>query len=382
MKLQSKTEYARVVLAAGGTGGHVFPAEALAVHLRELGIEPVLFTDRRGTSLGADTPVRHIRGGGLAGQTVWRRVRSLTELGIGLLQAGFALRRFRPRVVIGFGGYASVPTLLAAGAMGMPTIVHEQNALLGRANRLLASRAGRIATAFATVAGLPEGAELKVVRTGMPVRPAFARLRDRVYQPPEAGGPIRILVLGGSQGARVFGEVLPAAVDRLNARLRSRLAIAQQCRPEALSAVEDAYRRIGISVELASFFEDVPQRLANAHLLIARAGASTIAELTTLGCPAVLVPYPFAADDHQRANAEAIAALGGGWVMPQDSLTAEALAIRLEELLARPDALTAAAAAARAAGVDRAAANLAELVMEVMGLGPSETTLPLGRLAA
>ena len=266
-----------------------------------------------------------------------------------------------------------MPTVLAASPCGIPTIVHEQNALLGRANRLLASRAGRIATAFATVAGLPEGAELKPVRTGMPVRPAFARLRDRVYQPPEAGGPIRLLVLGGSQGARVFGEVLPAAVDRLNARLRSRLAIAQQCRPEALGAVEDAYRRIGISVELASFFDDVPQRLANAHLLIARAGASTIAELTALGCPAVLVPYPFATDDHQSANAGPSPQLGGGWLMPQESLTAEALAIRLEELLARPDALATAAAAAKAAGVDRAAAHLAELVMEVIGAAPTET---------
>ena len=375
-------ERVRVVLATGGTGGHVFPAEALAAQLRERGIEPVLFTDRRGNAFGEEVAVRRIRGGAIAGQTPWGRIKSVAELAAGWVQAAWGLRRVSPRAVVGFGGYASVPTVLAAAATALPTIIHEQNAVLGRANRLLAKRAGRIATAFDTVAGLPRGVEHKLVRTGMPVRPSFARLRDSSYQPPESIGPIRLLVLGGSQGARVFGEVIPAAIDRLTARWRSRLAITQQCRPEALDEVEDTYRRIGIHAELAAFFDDVPQRLASAHLMISRAGASTVAEITTVGCPAMLVPYPFAADDHQAANAKALAGLGGAWLIPQDEFTAEHLSARLEELFAHPEMLVAAAAASREAGFDRAAARLADLVLEVMGAEPPDAVIANGRLAA
>jgi UDP-N-acetylglucosamine--N-acetylmuramyl-(pentapeptide) pyrophosphoryl-undecaprenol N-acetylglucosamine transferase len=377
-----KNERVRVVLAGGGTGGHVFPAEALAAQLRERGIQPMLFTDRRGVSFGGESQVRRIRGGGIAGQTPLGRLRSLAVLGAGCLQAAWALRRVSPAAVVGFGGYASVPTVLAASVSALPTIIHEQNAVLGRANRMLARRAGRIATAFETVSGLPKEAAPKVVRTGMPVRPAFARLRERCYQPPDAGGPIRVLVLGGSQGARVFGEVLPGAIDRLTARWRTRLAITQQCRPEALASVEEAYRRIGVMAELASFFEDVPERLAAAHLLISRAGASSVAEITSIGCPAMLVPYPYATDDHQTANAKAVVDAGGAWLIPQDEFTSERLSARLEELFAHPELLAAAAAASRAAGFDRAAARLADLVLEVMGTEPPETVISSGRLAA
>jgi UDP-N-acetylglucosamine--N-acetylmuramyl-(pentapeptide) pyrophosphoryl-undecaprenol N-acetylglucosamine transferase len=264
----------------------------------------------------------------------------------------------------------------------LPTIIHEQNAVLGRANRMLARRAGRIATAFETVSHLPKGAAEKAVRTGMPVRAAFARLRERPYQPPEAGGPIRVLVLGGSQGARVFGEVLPAAIDRLTARWRTRLAITQQCRPEALAGVEEAYRKIGVAAELSSFFDDVPQRLAAAHLLISRAGASSVAEMTSVGCPAMLVPYPHATDDHQTANARAVVEAGGAWLIPQNEFTPEHLSARLDELFAHPQMLAAAAAASRAAGFDRAAARLADLVLEVMGTEPPEAVISGGRLAA
>ncbi len=378
----TETGRLRVVLAAGGTGGHVFPAEALASQLRERGIEPVLFTDRRGRSFGGDIVVHRIRGGAITGTSTWGRMQSVCALAAGFAQAGWALRRMRPAAVVGFGGYASVPTVLAARAAGIPVILHEQNAVLGRANRLLARRAQRIATAFQTVRAVPKGCEGKVVRVGMPVRPAFIRVRERGYQPPEPGAPIRLLVLGGSQGARVFSDVVPAAVDRLTARTRSRLAIAQQCRPENLLAVEDAYRRIGVTAELASFFDDIPQRLAAAHLLIARAGASTIAEITTVGCPAVLVPYPYAADDHQSANAQALAEQGGAWPVAQDTLTPEGLAARLEELLAKPELLAAAAHAARAAGYDRAAARLADLVLETIGAAPPQPLPFAGRLAA
>jgi UDP-N-acetylglucosamine--N-acetylmuramyl-(pentapeptide) pyrophosphoryl-undecaprenol N-acetylglucosamine transferase len=369
-------------LATGGTGGHVFPAEAVAVQLRERGIEPVLFTDRRGNSFSVEAPERRIRGGAIAGRNAWGRLRSIAELAAGCMQARWALHRVSPRAVVGFGGYASVPTVLAAGLAALPTIIHEQNAVLGRANRLLAKRAGRIATAFETVAGLPSGTEHKVVRTGMPVRPSFARLCDRSYQPPDAVGPIRILVLGGSQGARVFSEVVPAAIDRLTARWRSRLVITHQCRPESLDAVEDAYRRIGIHAELSAFFDDVPQRLASAHLMISRAGASSVAEITTIGCPAMLVPYPFAADDHQMANARALVEAGAAWLIPQTEFTHEHLSTRLEELFTHPEMLVAAAARSREAGFDRAAARLADLVLEVMGAEPPDAAISNGRLAA
>ena len=377
-----RSERVRVVLASGGTGGHVFPAEAVAAQLRERGIEPVLFTDRRGGSFGGEIEVRRIRGGAIAGQTLWGRMRNCAALGAGCLEAGWGLRRMSAGAVVGFGGYASVPTVLAASMVALPTIIHEQNAVLGRANRLLAKRAGRIATAFDVIAGLPRGAEHKLVRTGMPVRPSFARLSDHSYQAPDGVEKIRLLVLGGSQGARVFGEVIPAAVDRLTARWRSRLSITQQCRPESLGAVEEAYRKIGIRAELSTFFEDVPQRLGSAHLLISRAGGSTVAEITSLGCPAMLVPYPFATDDHQTANAQALADAGGAWVIPQDEFTPEYLSAHLEQLFAHPEALTAAAARSRAAGFDRAAARLADLVLEVMGSAPPEAVASTGRIAA
>lgn len=372
----------RVVLATGGTGGHVFPAEALGAQLRERGIEPVLFTDRRGGSFGAETAVWRIGGGAIAGQTAFGRVRSLAALGTGCVQAGWGLHRVAAAAVVGFGGYASVPTVLAAGVARLPTIIHEQNAVLGRANRLLAKRVVRIATAFEAVAGLPQGTERKVVRTGMPVRPSFSRLSDRSYQPPDSFGPVRLLVLGGSQGARVFGEVVPAAVDRLTARWRSRLAIAQQCRPESLDAVEEAYRRIGIHAELSAFFEDIPQRLASAHLVISRAGASSVAEITAVGCPAILVPYPFAVDDHQTVNATFLANAGAAWMTSQSEFTPEHLSSRLEHLFEFPDSLAQAAAGCRAAGFDRAAARLADLVLEVMGAAPPQQVDSRGRLAA
>jgi UDP-N-acetylglucosamine--N-acetylmuramyl-(pentapeptide) pyrophosphoryl-undecaprenol N-acetylglucosamine transferase len=358
-----------IVIAAGGTGGHVFPAEALAAELIARGAAPVLFTDRRGDSYGGvlgTLEVRQIRGGGLAGVGTWARVRSVLALSAGYLEARTALKRVAPAAVIGFGGYASVPTLMAASLLGHPTMIHEQNAVLGRANRLLAPRVERIATVFDQVARLPEGTGHKVVRTGMPVRAAFSPVRDRAYAPPLAGLPIRLLVLGGSQGAQVFSHVIPEAVARLPLALRQRLNIVQQCRPEDLDHVRDHYGRQGVRADLATFFTDVPERLGQTHLMVARAGASTVGEITLAGRPAILVPYPHAIDDHQSANAKAIETAGAGWVMPQDTFTAEALARRIEALLAEPEALVAAASAARALGAPEAAARLADAVFDLV----------------
>lgn len=372
-----------VVLAAGGTGGHVFPAEALAAELLGRGATLMLFTDRRGDTYGGTLgglESRTIRAGGLAGKGLLARVHGLADLAIGAVQARRLLRTLSPRAVVGFGGYASVPTVLAATASGIRTVVHEQNAVLGRANRLLARRVDRIATSFAEVAAVPPRASAKVVRTGMPVRRAFAVVASEDYVPPAADGEIHLLVLGGSQGARVFGEVVPAAVARLDASLRRRLVISQQCRAEGLEAADLAYRQLQVTVDLAPFFDDVPRRLAAAHLVITRSGASTVAELAAVGRPAILVPYPFAIDDHQSANARALAASGAAWVLPQQAFDADTLAGRLTELLGGDGgALVAAAAAARAAGRADAASRLADLVATVGGLaapGPTPPTTP------
>ena len=356
-----------VVLAAGGTGGHIFPAEALAAALAARGARTVLFTDRRGGSFGgalAGVEVCRIRAGGIAGLGITARLRSIVDLALGFVQALLRLRRLAPDAVVGFGGYASLPTVLAACWLGCPSLVHEQNAVLGRANRLLAGRVDRIATAFEKLARLPAAAAAKLVRTGMPVRPAFVGLERQAYQAPVADGSARLLVLGGSQGARVLSTLVPEAIGLLPPDLRRRLAISQQCRPEDLDAVRAAYAELAVAADLATFFDNVPSRLAAAHLVIARAGASTVAELQAIGRPAILIPYPYATDDHQAANAQALASAGAAVALTEAELTAERLAQELEALLSAPDALAALAATCRAIGIPDAGDRLADLVMD------------------
>ncbi|HLN24026.1 MAG TPA: undecaprenyldiphospho-muramoylpentapeptide beta-N-acetylglucosaminyltransferase [Patescibacteria group bacterium] len=354
-----------IVLTAGGTGGHVFPAEALAAELLDRGYELALVTDRRGQAyggtLGRLTTYR-ISAGGIAGRGLAARLRGVAELGVGCLQARLLLRRLKPAAVIGFGGYASIPAMMAATSAGFATALHEQNAVLGRANRLLAPRVTRIATCYAELSHLVPAWKAKVVQTGMPVRVAVAAMRERDYPAITDNGPVKLLVLGGSQGARILSEVVPAALALLPDRLRARVVISQQCRPEDIDSVRAAYAGTGIDATLESFFHDVPERLADAHLVIARSGASTVGELTALGRPAILVPYPHAIDDHQTANAHAVDEVGGGWLIPQTAFSPETLAARLESLFALPGSLTRAAACARTAGVPDAAARLADLV--------------------
>ena len=353
------------ILAAGGTGGHVFPAEALAATLLERGWRLGLVTDRRGHAYGGtlgSIQTWRISAGAVAGRGVAARIKAVLELTAGVFQARSILKRERPAAVIGFGGYASVPTMFAASLLGLPVALHEQNAVLGRANRLLGGRVKAIGTSYQTVSHLESGWSARVVHTGMPVRPAVAALRGQAYAEPTQDAPIRLLVLGGSQGARVLSEVVPAALARLPEPLRARLDVAQQCRPEDLDGVRAAYAQTGITATLDSFFADVPERLARAHLVVARSGASTVAELTCLGRPAILVPYPHAIDDHQTANARALADCGGAWLMAQDGFTAEALAARLESLLTQPATLARAAACSGNAGQPDAASRLADLV--------------------
>ena len=356
-----------VILAAGGTGGHMFPAEALAAELSGRGCRLAVVTDRRGESWqGAldGIEMHRIRAGGIAGKSFAARLQSGPELAIGTWQARGILKRLRPAAVVGFGGYASVPTILAACFGGYHTAIHEQNAILGRANRLLASRVGHIATSFEKVEGLP--LQAKAVHTGMPVRPAIVAIRETPYPPLTSDGPVSLLVIGGSQGAHVFSEVIPAALGLLDADLRARLRVSQQCRPEDLEQTRSRYQTAGIDADTKTFFDDVPERLAAAHLLIGRSGASTVAETLVVGRPAILVPYPHAIDDHQTRNAYAVDEAGAGWLMPEPSFTPAGLAARLDSLFGLPAILEKAAAAAKGAASVDAAGHLADMVCTLL----------------
>lgn len=358
-----------LVLAAGGTGGHVFPAQALARALLDSGFKPVLVTDRRGRGYEAafeGIPVHRIHAGGLAGGSALGRLRGMAELALGTIEAERLLQRLRPAAVIGFGGYPSVPTMLAALRRGIPTLIHEQNAVIGRANRLLAGHVSRIATSFEPVRGLRAGQEAKVRLTGNPVRPEIAALRDVPLPSLHPEGERSILVIGGSQGASVFGRVVPDAIARLPEAMRARIRISQQCRKDDAAHVACAYGGMGVRACVSTFFEDMPRRLRNAHLVIARAGASTVAELAAAGRPAILVPYPYATDDHQTANAQALESGGGAWLMPEGLFNPEALADQLYDLLAHPVMLGTAAMCARAAGRPDAARQLAELAASLL----------------
>ncbi|MBI3196391.1 MAG: undecaprenyldiphospho-muramoylpentapeptide beta-N-acetylglucosaminyltransferase [Rhodospirillales bacterium] len=363
-----------VVLATGGTGGHVFPAEALAGELEARGLPFALVTDSRGRQWqGALSrrPIHYIHSASPTG-SLRRRLSAVLALGLGLFDAWRALGRIGPSAVVGFGGYASVPTLIAARLRRLPAMLHEQNAVLGRANRLVLGGAARVATSFARtqyVAADDQRARL----VGNPVREPVRALRSSPYRAPAEGRIIDLLVFGGSQGAQSFSQVVPEAILSLPVPLRARVRLVQQCRPEDLDRVRARYTAAGVVAELAPFFADLPARLAAAHLVIGRAGASTVAELAAIGRPSILVPYPHAADDHQSANARAFEATGACIVMAHAAFTATALASQLKALFEAPQRLGAMAAAAHAAGRPDAAARLADLVVEMTGfsLSPS-----------
>ncbi len=357
-----------IVIAAGGTGGHFFPAEALATALVARGHRVMLMTDAR--SGGLTSPVfagreRHvISGAGIAGRGLVRGLKAAGALLRGIGQARGILSRSDAACVVGFGGYPSVAPVMAARLLRRrpPVILHEQNAILGRANRFLAVRANVLALSFAGTTRLPANVAVEV--TGNPVRPAVTALARVPYVLPEQR--IALLVLGGSLGARVFSDVVPAALAALPDALRALLSVTQQCRPEDLDRVRAAYDSSGIAADLAAFFPDVADRLAAAHLVIARAGASTVAELAIAGRPSILVPLPGAIDGHQLANAAALAQAGGARVMPQTDFTPAALTACLTEALADPAGLAAASAAARTQARADAADRLADLVEQQM----------------
>lgn len=359
-----------IVIAAGGTGGHFFPAEALAAELLARGRHIALMTDARTTvssAVFAGHPHHVIPGAGIAGRGLRRGAAAVLALARGVFQARSILRRIDPAVVVGFGGYPSVAPVLAARLLRprVPVVLHEQNAVLGRANRFLARGATALALSFADTDRVPAG--VTTVETGNPVRPAIAALAGAGYVPPS--DTVRLLVLGGSLGARVFSDVVPASVAALSPDLRARLAITQQCRAEDLDRVRTTYAACGVAAELAAFFPDVAQRLAAAHLVVSRAGASSVAELAVAGRPSLLVPLPGAIDDHQSANARALVAARGASMIAQRDLTPALLAEQLTTLLEEPDMLAHAARAAAKLGQADAAARLADLVEARMRRG-------------
>jgi len=359
-----------VVLAAGGTGGHVFPAEALADELGRRGFRLTLITDRRGGTYGGvlgNLNTHRIRAGGIAGKGPLAQAKSVLQLIIGTWQARRLLRRLKPDAVIGFGGYASIPTMLAACFGGFKTLLHEQNAVLGRANRLLATRVDRVATSFTATAEIPDGIGSRVVYTGMPVRDSVARLAGSPYPQLDDTGVVRLLVMGGSMGARVLSDVVPAAISRLSDVQRKRLTITQQCRPEDLERVREVYLEMAMPAQLEPFFNDVPERMAACHLLISRSGASTIAEVTAIGRPSILIPYPHAIDNHQDRNAHAVDDAGAGWLMPESVLTPDSLARRIATLIDAPDTLRQAAGCAKVIGRADAVKGLAQVICEMTG---------------
>ena len=358
-----------ILLAAGGTGGHIFPAEALARELLGRGLRVELVTDSRGGqfSKDLDVPLHRVRASAL-GKGLVKKLVSMATMGIGVVQAALLLRRLKPAAVVGFGGYPSVPLLYAAARTGVPILLHEQNVVVGRANRTLLPMAKIMATSFPTLVGIGPDNRTKIVQTGNPVRPVFATFRATPFPALTEDGPIRILVMGGSLGAKIFSTVVPKALSLLPESLRQRILITQQCRAEDLETARALFAGAGIVAETAPFFKDVAERMAQAHLFIGRSGGGTIAELTAIGRPSILVPFPHGHAGEQKANAGAIAQAGGAWIIPEEAFTPEALAVRLEALFTLTGTLAKAAAAARAWGTISAADALADYVYEVIGL--------------
>lgn len=358
----------RVIIAAGGTGGHMFPAAAFAQEMRARGWLVTLVTDVRGRRYSEgfpadaieDVPAATFQGRNplhlaMAGLKIWR--------GIGA--AGARLRALTPKLVAGFGGYPSLPMLWAARARHIPILIHEQNAVLGRVNRHFAGQAAAIASGFERLDRLPPAAAARHHCVGNPVRAEIIAVRAGAYPQIPAGGEIVLLATGGSQGARLFGQILPKAVIALDPKLRARLRIIQQVREEQMEAVRRVYHGAGVAAEVAPFFKDMAQRLSQSHLVMARAGASSVTELLVVGRPAILIPLAIATDDHQSANAEAMTQVGAADVIAESALTTEGLSVLLAERLSDAHGLSVRAAAARAAGHPGAAGALADLAERV-----------------
>ena len=364
-----------ITLAAGGTGGHMVPAHALANELKDRGHGVMLVTDARGAKIPAifhNVPVEELPAGRLGGGPIGM-IKAVFSVMKGRSRAKELYRDFTPDCVVGFGGYPAFPALLAAQGMGIPTILHEQNAVLGRVNRMLSRRAKAVATAYKTVqrSSVPG----KHVLVGNPVRVEVSRLGEMPFPDFDDTSPLHILVTGGSQGASILSDVVPESLGQLPDELRHRLNVVQQCRPEDIEQVRARYAALDIPAETLTYIEDMPRRIGNAHLVIARAGASTIAELTAAGRPAILVPLPIATDDHQTANAREMAKAGGAVMIKQPDFTPDRLAEQVAAICGDGQALANAAQRSLGVGRPRAAQDLADLVERIAA---GDTPVPVG----
>jgi UDP-N-acetylglucosamine--N-acetylmuramyl-(pentapeptide) pyrophosphoryl-undecaprenol N-acetylglucosamine transferase len=360
-----------VVVAAGGTGGHLFPAEALAVALGRRGVAVDLATDERAALYGQDFPARQthiIPSATFRGRDPLSLARTGFALTRGTARAFGLFGRLRPAAVIGFGGYPTIPPVLAAAWRRIPTLLHEQNGIMGRANRLLSTRVRAIATSFPGALAREPALAAKATHTGNPVRPAVIEAAKVLYVPPGRPSPINLLVFGGSQGARIMADIAPAAIELLPVAVRANLTVTQQARPEDIERVKAIYARLGTPAEIAPFFADLPARIAKSHLVVSRSGASTVAELAAIGRPAILVPLPHALDQDQLANAAVLEQAGGAIRIDQAVFTPEKLASEIARIVVEPERLAIMAQRARAAGAPDAADRLAELVLRVAGL--------------
>lgn len=372
------------VLAAGGTGGHLIPAFALAAELDRRGHHVALITDERGAAIPGKPdflPAHVLPPGRIAGKNPVNWLKGARGILDGRQMALRLFDSFEPSAVVGFGGYPAMPTLLAATAAKIPTVLHEQNAVLGRVNRYFAGKVDAIATSCEEVDRLDPRHAGKVTLVGNPVRSEVLTLRDEPFPDFTEDSLFRILVTGGSQGARVLSQVVPDGLAMLPPALRSRLQVIQQCRPEDIEAVRERYASHGIPAELATYFEDMDERLASAHLFIGRAGASTIAELTAVGRPAILIPLPIATDDHQAANTREIVAAGGARSIRQEGFTGATLAKQIQAMAQHPETLANAAHAAWNCGYPNAARDLADLV-ESFGAAPIMDVIRMDRKIA
>ena len=352
-----------IVLAAGGTGGHVFPAQALAHSLTEKAYRVVLFSDTRGDqfkSTGID--VVKIPSAQLHGAFIGK-MKSGIKLMSGMALALSHLRRLKPKVVVGFGGYASFPTMVAALTLRLPTILHQADAYFGRTNRKLAPFATRLATSFPHVKNIPHSCLEKVSFTGLPVRP---EIQGAPYVVSENDDPFHLLVTGGSQGARIFGERVPEAIHLLDLALQKRLCVTQQCRPEYRETAQALYERTKAKVELTPFIDNMGEHYNKAHFIVSRAGASSVVEVANVGRPAIFVPYPYAMDDHQFYNAQEAVSVGGGWMMREKDFSSKGLADLLKEVMTSPWKLVEAGVNIQTIGIPDAASRLASLVEQLI----------------
>jgi UDP-N-acetylglucosamine--N-acetylmuramyl-(pentapeptide) pyrophosphoryl-undecaprenol N-acetylglucosamine transferase len=360
-----------ILLAAGGTGGHLFPAEALGVELIRRGYRVRLATDARAlrySGLFSKDTIDVVPSETVRGRTPWALARTGAMLTAGTFVALNLMRRLKPAAVVGFGGYPTVPPLLAARLFGVPTLLHEANAVLGRANRFLSGRVSAIATSLPGVLDRDPALAPKTTTVGTPMRPAILAAAAVQFASPEPNGSLRLLVVGGSQGARVMADIVPGAIERLEPALWSRLALTQQVREEDMTRVRSVYDRLKINAELALFFTDLPARLSSNHLIVSRSGAGTVAELAAIGRPSILVPLPGSIDQDQFANAGVLLKANGALRIAQADFTSDRLAAEISALAAEPAQLAAMAAGARTVGRLDAAERLADLVVKVAGI--------------